>query len=129
MADEKRISQLMATLNCSREEALDVLRADAEIDGGKRVEFDLSKEEEKRAKKYANVDTHKKPINFKPRERKPNELKEKIVAEIAEILTKNANFEAKNVEITNKNRMIAFESEGKRFELMLVEKRPPKNGG
>lgn len=129
MADEKRISQLMATLNCSREEALDVLRADAEIDGGKRVEFDLSPEEEKRAKKYANVDTHKKPINFTPRERKPNELKEKIVAEIAEILTKNANFEAKNVEITNKNRMIAFESEGKRFELTLVEKRPPKNGG
>lgn len=129
MADEKRISQLMATLNCSREEALDVLRADAEIDGGKRVEFDLSPEEEKRAKKYANVDTHKKPINFKPRERKPNELKEKIVAEIAEILTKNANFEAKNVEITNKNRMIAFESEGKHFELTLVEKRPPKNGG
>lgn len=129
MADEKRISQLMATLNCSKEEALDVLRADAEIDGGKRVEFDLSPEEEKRAKKYANVDTHKKPINFKPRERKPNEFKEKIVAEIAEILTKNANFEAKNVEITNKNRMIAFESEGKRFELTLVEKRPPKNGG
>ena len=129
MADEKRISQLMTTLNCSREEALDVLRADAEIDGGKRVEFDLSPEEEKRAKKYANVDTHKKPINFKPRERKPNELKEAIVAEIAQILTENVTFGAKNVEITNKNRMIAFSVGEKHFEFTLVEKRPPKNGG
>lgn len=129
MANEKKIAQLMKALNCSREEALDIIQADADIDHNKRVSFDLSKEEEKRAKKYANVDTHKKPLNLKPRERKPNELKEAIVAEIAQILTEKTHFGAENVEITNKNRMIAFSVGEKHFELTLVEKRPPKNGG
>lgn len=129
MANEKKIAQLMKTLNCSREEALDIIQADADIDHNKRVSFDLSKEEEKRAKKYANVDTHKRPLNLKPRERKPNELKEAIVAEIAQILTEKTRFGAENVEITNKNRMIAFSVGEKHFELTLVEKRPPKNGG
>lgn len=129
MAKEKKIAQLMKTLNCSREEALDIIQADADIDHNKRVSFDLSKEEEKRAKKYANVDTHKRPLNLKPRERKPNELKEAIVAEIAQILTEKTRFGAENVEITNKNRMIAFSVGEKHFELTLVEKRPPKNGG
>ena len=129
MSAEAQIATLMKSLDCSREEALDILRSDKEIDQGKRVEFDLSPEEEKRAKKYANVDTHKRPINFKPSERKPNELKEAIIAEIAQILTENVTFGAENVEITNKNRMIAFSVGEKHFEVTLVEKRPPKNGG
>lgn len=125
----EQIAHLMKTLDCTEAEALDILQQDKAIDRGERVSFDLSKEDEKRAKKYANADTHKKPINFKPRERKPNELKEAIIAEIAQILTENVTFGAKNVEITNKNRMIAFSVGEKHFEFTLVEKRPPKNGG
>lgn len=125
--NEKRIADLMKTLKCSREEAIDIIREDEEIDKGRRVYFDLTPEEEKRAKKYANADTHKKPKNPVSRERKPNELKEEIIAKIATFLSENADFNPENVKITNKNRMIAFAVGEKRFELTLVEKRPPKN--
>ena len=123
---EEQIRKIVTALNCSREEALDILAADAEIDKGHRVAFDLSPEEEKKAKKYANADTHKRPKKSVPHERKPNELKETIVAEIADYLTKSATFGAENVEIANKNRMITFSVGEKRFDLTLVEKRPPK---
>lgn len=123
---EKRIAELMKSLKCSRDEAIDIIQEDEAIDKGERVYFDLSPEEEKKAKKYANADTHKRNPNAKPRERKPNELKEEIVAKIAQFLTENADFAPENVEITNKNRMIAFAVGEKRFELTLVEKRPPK---
>ena len=124
--NEKRIAELMEILNCSREEALDVIQEDEAIDHGERVYFDLSPEQEKQAKKFANVDTHKRAKNAAPRERKPNEQKELIVSILATFLNGNCGFPCENVEITNKNRMIAFNSGEKRFELTLVEKRPPK---
>ena len=56
-----------------------------------------------------------------------NELKEAIVAEIAEFLREDAQGQAyEEVEITNVSRMISFSVNDKRFELTLVEKRPPK---
>ena len=61
------------------------------------------------------------------RERKPNATKEGLVAEIAEFLTKNSNFEMKNVEITNKSREITFSVADDTFTLTLVQKRKPKN--
>ena len=61
------------------------------------------------------------------RERKPNELKEAIVAEIAEFLREDAQGQMyEDVEISNKNRQIAFAVGDKHFELTLVEKRAPK---
>lgn len=122
---EKRIAELMKTLDCSRAEAIDIIKEDETIDKGGRTYFDLSPEDEKRAKKYANVDTHKRPAKSAPRPRKPNELKEKIVENLASYL-RTSDFGAENVEITNKNRMIAFKVGEKSFELMLVEKRPSK---
>ena len=124
-AQEKRIAELMKSLDCTRDEAIDILKEDEAIDRGKRVYFDLSPEEEKKAKKYANVDTHKRSANSAPRPRKPNELKEKIVVTLAELMRKS-DLSAENVIITNKNRMIAFSVGEKNFELTLVEKRPPK---
>lgn len=113
------IEDLMRSLDCSRKEAEEILEADKAIDQGKRMEFDLSPEQEKQAIKYANADTHK-PIS-KPRpERKPDELKEKIVAEIANYLPQ---IQAEQVTITNKNRMISFNLQGRDFELTLTAKR------
>ena len=123
----KQIANLMRTLNCTEEEAIDILEQDKAIDQGKRVSFDLSPEDEKRAKKYANADTHKRPIRTTPRERKPNELKEAIITELHRILTENAQIHAEKVQIANKNRQISFSIGEKSFELTLVEKRPPKN--
>ena len=66
-----------------------------------------------------NTNTH--------RERKPNELKEAIVAELAEFLAEDAQGQVyEDVTVTNKNRMISFAIGDKRFDLTLIEKRPPK---
>lgn len=122
----EQIAHLMKTLDCTEAEALDILQQDKAIDRGKRVSFDLSKEDEKRAKKYANADTHKRPANPVHRERKPNEQKEAIIAELFEILRQNPKIQAENVEIANKNRQIVFSVGEKHYDLTLVEKRPPK---
>ena len=69
---------------------------------------------------------HAKIGNVK-RERKPNELKEAIIKELAEFLREDAQGQVyESVDITNVSRQIAFAIGDKRFELTLVEKRPPK---
>lgn len=118
--NEAQVAKLMKTLGCTREEAIDIIQADSDIDHGKRVSFDLSVEDEKRAKKYANCDTHKRVK--KTVERKPDEEKEAIVAEIAEFFDKKSGFPTENVEIINKNRQIRFSIGENWYEITLVKK-------
>lgn len=118
--NETQVAKLMKTLGCTREEAIDIIQADSDIDHGKRVSFDLSVEDEKRAKKYANCDTHKRVK--KTVERKPDEEKEAIVAEIAEFFDKKSGFSTENVEIINKNRQIRFSIGKNWYEITLVKK-------
>ena len=114
----------MRILNCSEEEALQVLADDKAIDQGQRMSFDLSAEEEKKAKKYANTGTRK--ASNTPKVRKENPTKSGIIAEIATFLMENSDFSPENVEITNKERQIAFKIGDNAYELTLVQKRKPK---
>lgn len=118
--NETQVAKLMKTLGCTREEAINIIQADSDIDHGKRVSFDLSPEDEKRAKKYANCDTHKRVK--KTVERKPDEEKEAIVAEIAGFFDKKSSFPTENVEIINKNRQIRFSIGENWYEITLVKK-------
>jgi len=127
MVDEKRIAMLMKKLDITREEALELEGYDADVNKGKKTQYDLTPEQEKVAKKMTHVTEYAKSASVK-RERKPNELKEAIVAELANYLTEEAQGQVyEDVTITNKSRMIAFSVNGKRFELALVEKREPKD--
>ena len=124
--NEKRIAELMKSLGCSREEAEDIIRYDEEVDDGTTTEHDWTPEQKAELKKMRRSVEHKKGEGVK-RERKPNELKEAIVAELADFLAEEAQGQVyENVNIANPNRMVAFEVNGKKFELTLVEKRPPK---
>ncbi len=127
MVDEKRIAMLMKKLDITREEALELEGYDADVNKGKKTQYDLTPEQEKVAKKMTHVTEYAKSASVK-RERKPNELKEAIVAELANYLAEEAQGQVyEDVTITNKSRMIAFSVNGKRFELALVEKREPKD--
>lgn len=127
MVDEKRIAMLMKKLDITREEALELEGYDADVNKGKKTQYDLTPEQEKVAKKMTHVTEYAKSASVK-RERKPNELKEAIVAELANYLAEEAQGQVyENVTVTNKSRMIAFSVNGKRFELALVEKREPKD--
>lgn len=132
MAEDKRIEAAMK-LGMSREDALAMLAEDKRIDRGEVMEWDLPPEEHKKAMKYANSDEKKKKVptayNFdtSAKKRKENPTKAGIIAEIASFLMENSGFAPEKVEITNKERMIAFQIGENSFELTLVQKRKPKN--
>lgn len=122
--DEKRIAMLMKTLDISREEALELEGYDADVTAGKKTEYDLSAEQQKVVSEMTRADSE---VGKRKNNRKPNELKEGIVREIAEFLAEDALGQAyESVEIANPNRTIVFKVGDKRFELNLIEKRAPK---
>lgn len=120
---ETQKEKLMRLLDITEAEAEDIIATDKAIDKGERVYFDLDLETEKQAKKMVNVETHKKADAKVPRTRKENPTKATIISEIADFLTKKS---CEMVEITNKERQIAFSVSGNRYELTLVQKRSPK---
>lgn len=127
-AEDKRKVQACMVLGMSEMEALDVVACDHEIDRGIAQEFDLDPEREKMAKKFANATTKKKPTvyDFKQRERKANPTKASIIAELAKFLAEDSENACEGVNITNKERQIAFRIGDNDYELTLVQKRKPK---
>ena len=125
---ETQKQKLMRILGCSSEEADDIIATDKMIDKGERTPYDLDPEAEKIAKKFANAGTKKPTVyDFKTRERKSNPTKGGIIAELAKFLKENSEFATENVEITNKERQIAFKIGDDNFEITLIQKRKPKN--
>lgn len=125
--NEKTIADYMKRNKCNREEAIDLIKYDIAVESDEDTEYDLTEEQTANVKSMMRKVDHAKTEGKVKRERKPNELKEAIVAEIAEFLREDAQGQAyEDVEVTNKSRMIAFAVGDKHFELTLVEKRPPK---
>lgn len=126
--EDKRVSA-MRKMGMSEEEIADVLESDKRIDKGEKL-FNLSKEQEKASKQARSIGTKaKQPTAYKftKRERKENTTKAEIIAELAKFLTENSENACEMVEITNKERQIAFKIGENAFELTLVQKRKPKN--
>lgn len=125
MKDQKRIDELVDLLGCSMVEAQQIIEDDKKIDKGERVAFDLSKEDEKKALKLANVKEHKKPAvyKFEKRERKADTTKEGVIQAIYDFLSENG---YENCEILNKSKLIGFKIGEDDYELNLVRKRKKK---
>lgn len=130
-ADKEQIQRIMSGLKCSEDEAKEILAYDKAIDkaGAKeRLAHDLDLETEKEAKKMANVRDHKAPnYNWTKRERKANPTKGGIIAELARFMENDSEFAVADLEITNKERVIAFTIGDDKFEITLTQKRRPKN--
>lgn len=114
-------------LGMSDKEIEEMYADDEDVDKGVEMPWDLTADEHKAAMKMANADEHKKPKTPTKRERKSNPTKAGIIAEIATFLIENSEFATENVEITNKERMIAFKIGDERYEITLIQKRKPKN--
>ena len=126
--NERTIADYMKRNKCNREEAIDLIKYDIAVESDEETEYDLSAEQQENVKKMMRKTDHAKIGKGVKRERKPNELKEAIIKEIAEFLREDAQGQVyESVDITNVSRQIAFAVGDKRFELTLVEKRPPKN--
>ena len=123
---ETQKEKIMRLLNCSEEEAEDVIQTDRAIDKGEKTPYDLSPEAEKIAKKFAHTQSKATKTRTESATRKSNPTKAGIIAELALFLEKSAQFAADNVAITNAERIIAFEVEGQKYEITLTAKRAPK---
>ena len=123
---EKRVEELVDLLGCSIVEAEDIILADKKIDRNEAVDFGLSKEEEKKALKYANVKEYKKPAVYKfdKREKKADTTKEGVVKAIYDFLVENG---YEDCEILNTSKLISFKIAEDTYELDLKRKRKPKN--
>ena len=125
--------EALRKMGLTEAEIEDVIKSDEAIDKGEKVYFDLDPEKAKEAKKYAKAGTRKAPTVYKldnaegKRSRKENPTKAGIIAEIAKFLVENSENACENVEITNKERQIAFKIGENAYELTLVQKRKPKN--
>ena len=125
----ERVQEIMRLLDCTEEEALDVVETDEIIDKGGRTKYDLTKEQEKIAMKMSAVNERtakNQAENKRGKVRAENPTKSGIISNLAEFLTEMSNFLCENVEITNKERQIAFTCGENSYELTLVQKRKPK---
>lgn len=121
-----RVDDLVENHDMTMEEAISIIQEDKVIDKGGKTAFDLSDEEHKKAMKNANADTHRNKGEKVKRERKPNETKGGLIAEIATFLKENCGMAVENVEISNKEREITFKVGETEFSLTLIQHRAPK---
>ena len=129
MTIDEQIDHLVDTLGCSIAEAKQIIEDDRKIDKGESVDFGLSKEDEKKALKFANVrekTKRKTPmvLNLQKRERKADITKEGVIQAVFEFLVESG---YENVEITNKSKLINFRIGDDSYEFNLIRKRKPKN--
>lgn len=122
--NEKRITELMKNLGCTREEAISVIEEDEAIDKmtSKEVNADLTPDQKKAMKAATKTGTRKTSGTVK-RERKPDEEKEEIIAKIADFLAKIDGFD---VEIIKKEREISLLVGENDYSITLIKHRPPK---
>ena len=127
--ESEQLHRIMDNLQCSEQEARDILAYDKAVEKGEKTEYDLPQEKLEVARKFAHTGTRKNPTVYKftKRERKPNATKAGIITELFKFLTENSDFATENVTILNKERMIGFKIGEESYEITLVQKRKPKN--
>ena len=116
---EEKISQLMKTLDLTREEALELIQDDIDIDHDKKKPFDLTEEQEKNAKKMRMtgqraVDAYGK---VRTRERKADNDKRFLIDLIQSVLTKEN--QVNGLDISNIEREINFKYNDRKFKIVL----------
>ena len=126
VATEAQIQKLMDKLGCTREEALEIIREDAEVDKMTVAEAhsDLT-EEQKKASKSATITGSKKRTPVK-RERKVDEDKKLILEKLFHFI-RTGNFVHMDGEPSKKNESeIYFTFKSNSYTIKLIKHRPPK---
>ena len=126
---DEAVERLMKSGQYSLAEATEIAIDDWRIDHGDRCEWEPTVEEEKAMRKATKVvGERKKSTAPVKRERKEDEVKQALITLLAAALG-DGDLEVANVEITNKERMIAFSIGEDNFEVMLTKKRKAKKQG
>lgn len=111
---EQDILRIMSALNVDRETATEIAQADKAIDRGEKMPFDLTAEQEKATRNYRQV-ARPVMVESKPRPRKADEDKREIIDSLSDALCDLVD----NVVITNPERQLDFEYNGRKFRVVL----------
>ena len=123
---DEAVERLMKSGQYSLAEATEIAIDDWRIDHGDRCEWEPTVEEEKAMRKATKVvGERKKSATPVKRERKEDEVKQALINLLAAALG-DGDLAVENVDITNKERMIAFTMGEDSFEVMLTKKRKAK---
>lgn len=119
MFSEKEIQKMMDKLDLTQEEAIQLLRDDADD-----VSVELTPEQKAVTKEMAQAD-RKKESTPRKRERKPDKAKQDLIQYLALALHDNDNVDEWT--ITNYEREIEFLYNGNKYRLTLSKPRKEKN--
>lgn len=123
---DEAVERLMKSGQYSLAEATEIAIDDWRIDHGDRCEWEPTVEEEKAMRKATKVvGERKKSTTPVKRERKEDAVKQELINLLAAALG-DGDLAVENVDITNKERMIAFTVGEDSFEVMLTKKRKAK---
>lgn len=120
--DEKRIAELMQTLDLTREEAIELIQEDEKVDKMtvKETESDLTAEQKQAIKKAKGgakaVDAFGKKRVV---ERKADEDKRTLINLLYSTLHSADDPSCENIEVTNPERQIDFKMNSRRFRIVL----------
>ena len=121
MTTNERIAFLMKKLDCTEEEAKDVIRCDRIIDADGDP-LPQGKEQAAASKKYRSVGTKKPTVyNLKTKEKKQNTNKRELMEVLRRAVCGYDNFA-----VINPERQVRFDYGGKTYEVTLTEKRATK---
>lgn len=116
---EEKILKLMKSLDCTREEAKQILIDDAEIDRGAEL-FELTPEQKKNAKKYTKTGTRKSTTVTK--ERKIDYEKEHLLALMVDTIRN----EVDEITAVKNETEFSFRLGTTDFTVKLIRHRTPK---
>ena len=117
---EKEIEKQMKANHCTRQEALEILQWDYEIDHENTENGALTKEQKALVRKITKADKDPAKKRSVKKERKVNENKKALIEKIAQALTETENLSVKT------ETEISFSYNGKSYTVKLTEHREKK---
>lgn len=117
---EKEIEKQMKANHCTRQEALEILQWDYEIDHGNTENGALTKEQKAMVRTLTKADKDPLKKRTVKRERKVNENKKVLIEKIAQALAETENLSVKT------ETEISFTYNGKSYSVKLTEHREKK---
>ena len=117
---EKAIEKQMKANHCTRQEALEILQWDYEIDHGNTENGALTKEQKAMVRTLTKADKNPLKKRTVKRERKVNENKKILIEKIAQALAETENLSVKT------ETEISFTYNGKSYSVKLTEHREKK---
>lgn len=121
--NEQLVAKYMKSLEISREEAIELIRSDEEVDrmtSSKEINSDLTDEQKKATKQARQADRKPTVYKFEKKERKANNSKRELIEVLRKAVNENG---GTDVDVTNIEREIVFKYDGVKYKVVLSQPR------